>query len=333
MGKVSRSRFRRDGRRLRARAMQLMKQLDAEAGYRELIERELMAAQPRCAGPARDERQPAAPVPPRRRARAARRTIRMPRSASGAERSSVSSPSPEPLIGSRRSAGAPPGHCVGAIPRAAQMPDPQQMSASASSRRLPAGTVTVRVIRGSLDQSRHQSDRRDHRRRTAPTAITNDSGRAEFKGLPAGARLRASRRPAASGWNRRSSRFRRTVASGCCSWRRIVSPPASDVRSRAGQRRSGPARDAGGARRRIALRVRAGRGWPDGLLYPANPECRAGARSAPEAGGVRIAPDAARRDDPRGLVETGDGQGREVKVAGPFAPGDAGAGRVLAPVR
>ena len=50
MGKVSAKDFEEMAGRLRARAMQLMKQVDAEAGYRELIERELTARLRRAPG-------------------------------------------------------------------------------------------------------------------------------------------------------------------------------------------------------------------------------------------------------------------------------------------
>jgi hypothetical protein len=61
MGKVSPKDFDEMAGRLRARAMQLMRQLDAEAGYRELIERELGARLRRSPGtgaPARPQAKP-----------------------------------------------------------------------------------------------------------------------------------------------------------------------------------------------------------------------------------------------------------------------------------
>ena len=51
MGKVSPKDFDEMAGRLRARAMSLMRQLDTEAGYRELIERELQAQVEHSAGP------------------------------------------------------------------------------------------------------------------------------------------------------------------------------------------------------------------------------------------------------------------------------------------
>ena len=56
MGKVSPKDFDEMAGRLRARAMSLMRQLDTEAGYRELIERELQARLSSPAGRARRER-------------------------------------------------------------------------------------------------------------------------------------------------------------------------------------------------------------------------------------------------------------------------------------
>ena len=63
MGKVSTKDFDEMAGRLRARAMSLMRQLDTEAGYRELIERELQAQVEQSAGPrkARRSRGPARP--------------------------------------------------------------------------------------------------------------------------------------------------------------------------------------------------------------------------------------------------------------------------------
>ena len=88
MGKVSAKDFDEMAGRLRARAMSLMRQLDTEAGYRELIERELQAhgcstPRRRRRGEARTAKPVAAPVAAAP-ARAARRTMPTRRSASGA---------------------------------------------------------------------------------------------------------------------------------------------------------------------------------------------------------------------------------------------------------
>jgi hypothetical protein len=73
----------------------------------------------------------------------------------------------------------------------AQMPDPKQMSGvPLPTSDIPAGTVTVRVVRGSLsnlvvDQPVELLGD------ASATAKTNDAGRAEFTGLRPGARIRA----------------------------------------------------------------------------------------------------------------------------------------------
>ena len=78
------------------------------------------------------------------------------------------------------------------VPLGAQMPDPRQMSGvPLPTADVPAGTVTVRVVRGSLsnlivDQPVELSGD------VSATAQTNDAGRAEFTGLKPGARLRAA---------------------------------------------------------------------------------------------------------------------------------------------
>ena len=66
MGKLSERDFEEMGARLRARAMSLMRQLDAGGGYRELIERELKArvGHP-SARPAREKRMKASPEVPK----------------------------------------------------------------------------------------------------------------------------------------------------------------------------------------------------------------------------------------------------------------------------
>ena len=72
-----------------------------------------------------------------------------------------------------------------------QMPDPKQMSGvPLPTSDLPAGTVTVRVVRGSL--SNLVVDQQVELVGDASAATrTNDAGRAEFTGLKPGARVRA----------------------------------------------------------------------------------------------------------------------------------------------
>ena len=74
----------------------------------------------------------------------------------------------------------------------AQMPDPKQMSGQVLAvPDLPAGSITVRVIRGSLDKNvagQPVEFEIDGKRRTVRT---NQEGRAEVSGLAAGTKVRA----------------------------------------------------------------------------------------------------------------------------------------------
>jgi hypothetical protein len=73
----------------------------------------------------------------------------------------------------------------------AQMPDPKQMSGvPLPTSDVPAGTLTVRVVRGSLSNLIVDQPVELHGDTTA-TAKTNDAGRAEFTGLKPGARVKA----------------------------------------------------------------------------------------------------------------------------------------------
>ena len=76
-------------------------------------------------------------------------------------------------------------------PSGAQMPDPKQMSGvPLPTSDIPAGTVTVRVIRGSLSNLvvDHPVELTGD---VAASSKTNDAGRAEFQGLKPGARVKA----------------------------------------------------------------------------------------------------------------------------------------------
>lgn len=78
-----------------------------------------------------------------------------------------------------------------APPAAAQMPDPRQMSGvPLPTNELPAGTVTVRVVRGSLTNivTGHPVELVGQ---AVASGHTNDQGRAEFPGLPIGSRVKA----------------------------------------------------------------------------------------------------------------------------------------------
>jgi hypothetical protein len=75
---------------------------------------------------------------------------------------------------------------------ARQMPDPRQMSGvPLPVADLPAGTVTVRVIRGSLANPVASQTVELVGAGSPSRGVTNDSGRAEFTGLAPGTRVRA----------------------------------------------------------------------------------------------------------------------------------------------
>jgi hypothetical protein len=75
---------------------------------------------------------------------------------------------------------------------AAQMPDPRQMSGiPRPDPQLQSGVVTVRVIRGSFDNPVVSLTVELAGPSPAMRATTDDAGRAEFKGVPAGTRVRA----------------------------------------------------------------------------------------------------------------------------------------------
>jgi hypothetical protein len=79
-----------------------------------------------------------------------------------------------------------------ASPALAQMPDPRVMSGQIiPSPDLPAGTVTVRVIRQTIMNVAPGIDVELHGAGDVRHATTGPEGRAEFSGLPAGARVHA----------------------------------------------------------------------------------------------------------------------------------------------
>ena len=76
-------------------------------------------------------------------------------------------------------------------PAGAQMPDPKQMSGvPLPTSEIPAGTVTVRVVRGALSNL-VEGQRVELTGDISASATTNDAGRAEFTGLRTGARVKA----------------------------------------------------------------------------------------------------------------------------------------------
>jgi hypothetical protein len=79
-----------------------------------------------------------------------------------------------------------------AVPAAAQMPDPRIMSGQIiPSPDLPAGTVTVRVIRQTIMNVAPGIDVELHGAGDVRHSTTGPEGRAVFPGLPAGARVQA----------------------------------------------------------------------------------------------------------------------------------------------
>jgi hypothetical protein len=79
----------------------------------------------------------------------------------------------------------------GQVMPGAQMPDPKQMSGvPLPTTEIPPGTVTVRVIRGSLSNI-VVGQAVELAGDVSVSAKTNDAGRAEFTGLKPGARMRA----------------------------------------------------------------------------------------------------------------------------------------------
>jgi hypothetical protein len=87
--------------------------------------------------------------------------------------------------------GAPGAAQIAQVPPGAQMPDPKQMSGvPLPTGEIPAGTVTVRVVRGSLSNlvTGHPVELVGD---VAASGRTNDAGRAEFTGLEPGSRVKA----------------------------------------------------------------------------------------------------------------------------------------------
>jgi hypothetical protein len=89
------------------------------------------------------------------------------------------------------SIGVPAAGQIAQVPPGAQMPDPKQMSGvPLPTGDIPAGTVTVRVVRGSLSNLVTGQPVELVGDVTA-SSRTNDAGRAEFSGLKPGSRLKA----------------------------------------------------------------------------------------------------------------------------------------------
>lgn len=83
--------------------------------------------------------------------------------------------------------------CVTMLPHAQQMPDPSQMSGvPLPVGDVPTGTITVRVIRGSFANPVASQTVELTGSASPMRAATNEIGRAEFRGLTPGTRVKAS---------------------------------------------------------------------------------------------------------------------------------------------
>ena len=81
---------------------------------------------------------------------------------------------------------------VGFAPPAVAQPDVRQMSGMPLPvGDMPAGSLTVRVLRGAISNPVAGLQVEVHGTGAPVTSTTNEAGRAEFKGLPIGARLKA----------------------------------------------------------------------------------------------------------------------------------------------
>jgi hypothetical protein len=121
----------------------------------------------------------------------------------------------------------------------AQMPDPKQMSGRPLPvGDLPVGTVTVRVVRGSMANVIPNQPVELSAGSTPTTAKTNEQGRAEFPGLRPGTTVRAA--TTVDGERIESQEF--TVpSSGGIRVALVATDPASQPRAGEGQSAQGPA--------------------------------------------------------------------------------------------
>jgi hypothetical protein len=201
-------------------------------------------------------------------------------------------------------------------------PDPRQMSGvPLPVGDVPAGTVTVRVIRGSFANP-IQSQTVEIAGTIQPVrAVTNDVGRAEFKGLPPGARVKAT--ATVAGESLESQEFV-VPATGGIRLILVAADPAGGGAPPAPDRPSDPAAPAAGDvtlgdESRFVFEM-----GDDGLsvfyilqfVNPSTSPMRAGQPivfTLPAAAtGATIL---------QGSSEQASVAGREMKVAGPFAPG------------
>ena len=211
---------------------------------------------------------------------------------------------------------------AGVLPAAAQeMPDPRRMSGvPLAVGDVPAGTVTVRVIRGSFANpvASQTVELLGTGRQTS--AATNDIGRAEFTGLTPGTRVKAA---ATVGGQRLESQEFAVPANGGIRLILVAEPPAGEV----------PAAPSAAAPSAPAQRGSVGLGadsrfvfelGEDGLsvfyvLQIENPAAYPVDPGGPIAFDL---PDAARGAAVlQGSSPQASVAGRRMQIAGPFAPG------------
>ncbi len=186
MGKVSAADFEEMASRLRARAIRLMQQLDQGSGYRELIEKELARRVPRTtpAGVMADEGKAGAlPLVVFVLVLVASAAYaQMPGGAPAGQM-----PEGHPPVGGGAAGGA-----TGGAGMMGGMPDVGQMAGMPIPvGDLPAGTVTVRVVRQQLGNNLPNHDVELQVGNEMRAAKTDDSGRAQFSGLVVGTRVQA----------------------------------------------------------------------------------------------------------------------------------------------
>ena len=201
---------------------------------------------------------------------------------------------------------------------ARQMPNPRQMSGvPLPVGDVPAGTVTVRVLRGSFDNPVASQTVELEGDGQPKRATTNEIGRAEFTGLAPGARVKAR---AVVGSERLESQEFAVPASGGIRVM-LVAAPAAAGGSDAGQAAAPaqPGRVVFGDDSRFVFEL-----GEDGLSVfyilqiqnasaaPVQPEQPVAFELPPDARGATIL----EGSSPQATVS-----GRNVQVAGPFAPG------------
>jgi hypothetical protein len=208
MGKVSETDFEEMGSRLRSRAVRLLQQLDSGgSGYRELIERELAKRLIRTgATEVEPYIEPVAPAEPEPATRESVEHASVGRDFSRAACASCGTPN-DPDARFCKSCGTkllavlaaivipfsfflfP---CYASAQGPFQMPDPKEMSGIPRPvTDLPAGHVSVRLIRGQLSNNIQGHPVEMHAAGKVITSKTDENGRAEFSGVSAGTTVKA----------------------------------------------------------------------------------------------------------------------------------------------